>query len=217
MRKDHCYVFVDLETTGLSLPLVDTTSIQREDQDEIIQIAAIATGPAPDFEEKETFEVKILPSENGIKRLERTRALAPQLGKFDSAKWAPKTTAKARAFDGFQLFCKKYACIEKTSKRGSTYGVAHLAGHNIDRFDLPFLFAAFRKADQFLPAHGRPLDTTHMVTVLEALNDKVLPSHRLEDLCKTFGVKLTNAHDAMADIRATVELARALMEFFPND
>jgi DNA polymerase III epsilon subunit-like protein len=216
MRSKHFYVFVDLETTGLALPLPEANTTQREDQDEIIQIAAIAVGPAPLFKEFDVFEAKILPTENGLKRLELARKMAPELGKFDTAKWAAKSTPKPRVFDQFQKFLSKYACIEKTSKKGAKYSVAHLAGHNVDRFDLPFLFAAFRKAEVFLPAHGRPLDTAHLVSTLELLNQKLLPSHRLGDLCKTFGVELLNAHDALADIKATVELARAMMEYFPE-
>jgi DNA polymerase-3 subunit epsilon len=215
MRREHGYVFFDLETTGLLFPIPGSSTLHREDQDEIIQIAAVATGPAPEFKEKETFERKMLPSENGLKRLERTREMAPQLGPFDTAKWAAAASPRVRVYDDLERFLTKYACIEKTSKtKGTKYVVAHMAGHNADRFDLPFLFASFKKSKVFLPAHGRALDTMHMVSTLEMLNDKLIDSYHLEDLCKMFGVKLENAHDALADVRATVALARALMQFF---
>lgn len=85
-------------------------------------------------------------------------------------------------------------------------------GHNV-KFDIGFLKALFKKNKG---AYGRhfsyhSIDTLGVAIFADlALFGKKSSAYKLTDLCERFGIKLDNAHDALADIDATVELFRYL-------
>ena len=88
---------------------------------------------------------------------------------------------------------------------------AVIVGHNIDRFDWPFLQAEFLRAGQPMP---RPLVILDTLKIARRL--KIPPSHKLGVLCERFGISLENAHTAGADAAATLLLLHKMMEANPQ-
>jgi DNA polymerase-3 subunit epsilon len=88
------------------------------------------------------------------------------------------------------------------------------AGYNV-RFDLDFLGRMFRRYDQYGLGsfiNWRFIDPQPLLNLMEYMGVVSLPNHRLQTVCDHFGVKLDNAHDAMADITATRALMHRLLE-----
>ena len=88
---------------------------------------------------------------------------------------------------------------------------AVIVGHNVDRFDWPFLRAEFLRAGQPMPKPLAILDTLKIARRL-----KIPPSHNLGTLCGRFGITLENAHTAGADAAATLLLLHKMMEANPQ-
>lgn len=82
-------------------------------------------------------------------------------------------------------------------------------GHNVP-FDVSFLKALFANngSDEYRQIFSYHLLDTVSVSLLfdMVLFGKKHQSQKLEALCERFGIKLDNAHDALADISATVAL-----------
>lgn len=204
------FVFVDLETTGLNIPQKEP----KGPSDEIVQIAAIATGPAPEFREIERLDLKVWPTAYGIDQIRLGVAQGfPMV--YDEKVWTAEGASRRTSFERFQKFLKRYATVQKVSKtKGVLYRVAQLVGYNV-KFDRDFLFGEYGKEGIFLPASGISLDVMSFISWLEALDgSQPLASMKLADVCATCGVELNNAHNAMADIEATLELARIMVEPF---
>ncbi len=73
-----------------------------------------------------------------------------------------------------------------------------LGGYNSDNFDLPMLIEEFSRAGIEFPE-----GEIHLVDVLKI--ERMVNSHKLEETFKRYtGNSLEDAHDAMADIKATV-------------
>ena len=92
--------------------------------------------------------------------------------------------------------------------------IAQLAEHNAERFDVPFLHAWYRRQQIFCPARYMALCTKQKALWLFA-EDKTLtppPDFKLGTLCHYFGIRLgeDEAHDAVNDVRATVQLYAAM-------
>lgn len=88
---------------------------------------------------------------------------------------------------------------------------AVIVGHNIDRFDWPFLQVEFLRAGRPMP---RPLVILDTLKIARRL--KIPPSHKLGILCERFGISLENAHTAGADAAATLLLLHKMMEANPQ-
>lgn len=187
-------VFIDLETGGL-----DCT------RHPITQIAAVAVDEQ--LRELEAFETKVQFDE----RQADPEALAKS--HYDAAVWARDAIAPRQATDALSAFFKRYADVKMVSQRtGRDYFVAQLAGYNAATFDGPFLQAMYRQHDAFLPATYRVMCCLQRVL----WHFHYRPEHpqpidfKLGSVCQHFGITLDGAHDALADVRATVELCRAL-------
>lgn len=186
-------VFFDLETGGLDPA-----------RHPVIQIAAIAVDER--LRELDTLEVKV------DFDLASADPQALEKNSYNRVVWDKESRPALHVCGEFSRFLKRYADVEMTSKAGKPYYVAQLIGHNSDSFDGPFLQAWYRKLDQFMPAAFRTLCTYQRALHYFHERDG-LPkpeNFRLEGLCKYFGAPLSNAHDAMADCRATLGLYRAL-------
>lgn len=88
-------------------------------------------------------------------------------------------------------------------------------GHNAAEFDWPFLRAWYKHQDIFCPIANEVLCTLQRARwwFAHAEHPEVAPpgNFRLGTLCGYFGVPLeAAAHDALADVRATVDLYRML-------
>lgn len=184
-------VFVDIETTGLA-PTA-----------EIIQVAAIAVA---DWQEVDAFERKI--------RFDESRAEPGVLAmnSYDPETWARDAIEESAAVADLGRFLDRYRTVTLISKRGKPYTVARLAGHNALGFDAPRLQAAFQRHGAFFAADVyRALDTVQLALWTCAQRGIVPADYKLETLCQNFGVPLTDGHDALSDVRATIALARKLL------
>lgn len=189
-------VFFDLETGGLDPA-----------KHPITQIAAVAVGPG--LKELDSFEAKVL--------FDTTTAdeQALKLNRYDPAVWEKEGLLPLETIRRFSEFLSKYAEVKIVSKRtGRPYYVAQLSGYNADTFDGPFLRQFYYNAREFLPAAMRVLCVLQRVawhftehSALQALDD-----FKLATVCQYFGVPLEGAHDALADVRATVALYRELLK-----
>jgi len=88
---------------------------------------------------------------------------------------------------------------------------AVIVGHNVGRFDWPFLRSEFLRAGKPMPEPLAILDT---LTIARKL--KIPRSHKLGSLCQRFGISLENAHTAGADAAATLLLLHKMMASHPQ-
>ena len=92
--------------------------------------------------------------------------------------------------------------------------VAQLVAHNAE-FDGVFLREWFERLGLFLPASYRVFCTLHRAMWLFHENRSLTPpaDFKLGTLCRYFDVPLRpdEAHDALTDVRATVELYRRMV------
>lgn len=87
---------------------------------------------------------------------------------------------------------------------------AVIVGHNVNRFDWPFLRAEFLRAGMLMPQPLAILDTMILAKRL-----KLPRSHGLGALCERYGISLINAHTAGADAAATLLLLQRMMQIDP--
>jgi DNA polymerase III subunit epsilon len=187
-------VYFDLETAGL-LP-------HHPD----IQLAAIAVDPGG--VEVETFEAKI---EFDVPAAD-PRAL--ELNHYTPEAWA-KAEAPIRVVSRFTDFLDRHKSLEMVSqKTGRPYQVAILCGHNAASCDGPRLQALFKHWGRFLPADPRVRCTCQRALWwFHEHPGNVLPeNYKLATLCEYFGIPVVESHEALADVRLTIALARALSQ-----
>ena len=189
---DLSVVFMDLETGGLD-----------PDRHAIIQFAALATVGLREIVDE--FEVKIHFPWSAVDEE------ALELNSYDGNTWAAEAKSPNVAADMIYSFLSNHAELEKTSRRGSTYKVARLAGHNAASFDCPFLAAWFKRRDKFCPAAiYEPLDTIQLARWYFAIHGDPPENLKLGTLAAHFGIEQPT-HDALADVRTTADLAFELV------
>lgn len=184
-------VFFDFETGGLNPESPD------------IQLAAIAVDS--NWTEIDTFERKI---QFDVTKAD-TKAL--EMNHFDADVWKQHAKPESVVAEDFSAFLGRHKSIEMVSKRtGNPYSVARLAGHNALTFDGPRLKAMFERYRMFLPAHPLVLCTLQRAMWWFLENGKSVESLKLASLCDFFGTKLPDAHDALADVRGSIIIAKAM-------
>lgn len=194
--RDERIVFFDLETGGTD-PL----------RHPIIQVAMIAVDG--NWREIESAELKVHFD------LATADPEALKINGWDSETWRSQACDPPAALAAVSTFFGRHATVEKISKRGRPYFVARLAGHNAERFDAPFLVQWFKQADLFCPAACyEPLDTVSLARWASFVAPNKPRDHKLGSLCAWLGIEHQDAHDALGDVRATVQVARALAERF---
>jgi len=185
-------VFLDLETGGLAPHHAE------------IQVAAIAVA---DWKELDIFERKIQ-----FDPAKQAEAEALALNSYDAEAWAHLAVPEAQVVGELGSWLRPFAAIRMLSQRGKPYVVVRLAGHNALGFDCPRLAAMFKRHQAFLPAAiYHPLDTMQLALWRCAAAGETPADYRLVTLCRHFGVPLTDAHDALSDVRATIALAKRLL------
>jgi DNA polymerase III epsilon subunit-like protein len=195
MDMEQKLVFFDLETAGLN-----------PDKHPILQIGAIAVNK--NLEAIEEFEVKI--------RFDESKANKNSLRKnhYHRGIWVRDGVDPEEAAHRFSAFLRRHATIPMVGSDGMTFHVAQLVAHNA-AFDGEFLQAWFRKRFMFLPARYQVLCTLQRATwhFQEHPTETPPADFKLATLCKHFGVPFhaASAHEALADVRATVALYRALV------
>ena len=171
----------------------------------ILQIAAMAVSRS--LVEQETFEAKI--------RLDESRIVPSMVPNrhFDVRLWREEgRSPKAVACD-FARFLSRHASATVRGADGRQLIVAQLVAHNAE-FDGVFLREWFEGLGLFFPASYRIFCTLHRAMWYFHEDRSMLPPQdfKLGTLCCHFGVpfNLFEAHDALADVRATVELYRRM-------
>lgn len=194
-RPDERLVFVDLETAGL------------KPWRPIIQIAAIAVDS--NLHELERFEAKI--------RFNRKFADPKSLCKasYSPEQWRKEALAPREVMKQFTELLRRHATVDQTSAKSRVFQVAQLVAHN-GAFDGAFLSAWYDRFNEFLPASPRLFCTLQRAIWLFHEDQSLTPppDFKLLTLCHYFGVsfKSSEAHEALADVRATVDLYRAISE-----
>ena len=85
-----------------------------------------------------------------------------------------------------------------------------LAGYNSDNFDVPMLVEEFARAGVLFPEEG-----IRFVDILKI--ERNVNSHRLEETYRRYtGQPLEEAHDALADVRATAAVFEKQLQQNPN-
>ena len=195
----NCVVFFDLETTG-----VDPA------KDEIIQIAALAVG-ADSFAPVDSFEAKIHPSVTGRAQLATLQTEGfPTV--YDKHVWARDAVPLREAINGFADWVRVFPAVRNVAKKsGRVFWTAQLIGHNAAKFDGPFLFRVAQELGIFMPASYHVLDTLQLAAWVKIIRGLNTNSFTLIDLARHFDVELLEAHNAIDDIKATVEVAKNLI------
>jgi DNA polymerase III alpha subunit (gram-positive type) len=176
--------WIDIETTGLD-----------PDQDEILQVAVILTDGRWQEQDRRCWHFFCC-------RPERLRADLIERGviRYEVMAWRQAGARDDEGTDG-------EPCRRRGMRELAEYVADRIpAGQNVIRFDLPFVERCWRRYGIRRPWRHRAVDTCSLAAT--ALPDAA--SLSLPALCEELGVELAQAHDAMADIEATLEVARRL-------
>jgi exonuclease I len=184
-------IYTDVETDGI------------RDDCQIIQLAAIAVGPQ--WEELGALQMKVQFDET----LAEPEAL--KINHYDPEVWKAEAVSKTLTVAKFAQFVEGYKVIQLTSKRtGQPYSVARLAGFNAATFDGPRLRRMF--GERFFPCHPVALDVLHLALWTFHLRADKPENYKLETLAKYFRIETPQSHDALADVRTTIALAKRLLD-----
>ncbi|WP_171230674.1 exonuclease domain-containing protein [Ruegeria sp. HKCCA4008] len=192
------YIFYDTETTG-----TDTTF------DQILQFAAIRTDA--DLNELDRFEIRC--------------RLLPHVVPAPGALLATRVTPAMLTDPSLPTHYEAMLKIAKTLREWSP---AIIVGYNTLAFDEPLLRQAFyqtlqpiyltntggnRRADVLRLAQVAAVLAPNAITV--PINHKERPTLRLDMLAPANGFAHENAHDALADVEATIYMARLIRDRAP--
>lgn len=195
-------IFFDLETGGLKW-WPHRLAGRLIPMNPIIQIAAIAVDEKT-FTELEVHEQKIAFNP------EHADPEALGMNSYEERLWKKEAVSEEVARLAFDRFLRRHASVQKISRRGDPYQIASLAGHNAAAFDLPFLRTWFERAELFLPAAFQVLDTMILARIYASVTGRQFDNYKLSTICEALGVA-PGTHDALADVRATTEIAQELL------
>jgi exodeoxyribonuclease-1 len=192
------FVFYDTETTG-----IDTTF------DQILQFAAILTDE--DLNELDRFELRC--------------RLQPHVVPAPGAMLATRVTP-AMLTD--LALPSHYEAMRQIAERLRSWAPATFIGYNTLSFDEPLLRQAFYQTlhPVYLTNTGGSTraDVLRLVQAAAVLapdamavpiNDNGKPSLKLDRLAPANGFDHSNAHDALADVEATIHMARLIRDRAP--
>lgn len=192
------YIFYDTETTGLSNAF-----------DQILQFAAIVTDESFTVVEEINLRGRLRPF------------VLPSPGAMAVTGIGPQAI-KSAPLSHYELICAIRSVIER-------YTPSYLIGYNSIGFDEGMLRSAFYQT--LHPTYLTQLNGNARLDVMRLahavaehepdalnvpLNDAGKPSFKLGPLAEANGIPLNNAHDALADTRATLSLATLLKAKAPS-
>ncbi|MBT3701425.1 MAG: hypothetical protein HOG12_07900 [Alphaproteobacteria bacterium] len=193
------YVFYDTETSGLS-----------SEFDQILQFAAIRTDN--DFNETDRFEIRsrLLPY------------IVPSPGALRVTGIGPDLLMDATLSSHYQATCQ---IREKLLE----WSPAIFLGYNTIKFDEDFLRQALFqtlhspyitntqgnvRADVLRLVHAAVAYAPDCLAI--PINDKGKPVFKLDQLAPANGFSHENAHEAMADVEATIHIAKVIRKGAPE-
>jgi len=177
-------IFFDLETSGLD-----------PKKNEIIQLAAIHAPTGDELEIKLKFDMS------------RAEKEALKVCGYRKKDWKDAISQREGALL-FNEFLSKHKSVNKVSKRGNNYKVAMLAGYNVLAFDKLFITEWFKREDIFLQADYRMYDFYPMIMfTIPCMTD-----YRLENVCNELELPKRKAHDALEDVRMTIDVAAVVFD-----
>jgi DNA polymerase-3 subunit epsilon len=182
-------LYIDIETTGLD-----------SNKHEIIQLAGLIVVGGKVEEE---FNYRIKPLHLDLSDSEVMKALD-----INSIKVEDLASYEMPYVIHKHLTSVLGKHVDKYNKKDKYY----LVGYNVG-FDLGFLEQFFiLNSDNFLGSwlNWKKIDVLQLVYFLDYLGILGLPNYKLGTVCDYFKIKLDNAHDALADIKATRELLKLL-------
>jgi len=178
-------IFYDLETSGLD-PAVH----------QIIQIAAIHLPSGDTFESKVKFD------------LERASKEALEINHYNADNWWQAITQE-QAATAFNQFCADHtSVVRKSKKSGKPYSSACLIGYNNAHFDQNFIDRLIDGQKLFAKYDYRQLD----VHALAKWQLPWLDDYSLTAMRDYFDLPVRNAHDALEDVKMTIDVAACLIE-----
>lgn len=197
-RSSTSFVWLDLETGGPDIRYP------------VIQAAFAATGPMPDFEILDEFEVKLkFDVADCDPEALKKNSYSPEI-------WAAEAVEPSTAVKGMKDFLERHCSRQMVSRNGNVYYVARGAGHNVGRFDIPALHKLFSDNGEFCPISYQCLDTLPFFVSMYWLLNRDLKSFSMDALAEVFGVD-PGGHDAMEDIYANIAIfSKFLKEGFPE-
>lgn len=196
--KPMTYIFYDTETSGVETEF-----------DQILQFAAILTDD--DFNELESFEMRcqlmshIVPSLDGL-----------LVTKIPIATLTDKSLPT------------HYEFIKKIQKKLLEWSPAIFIGWNSIPFDEELMRHTFfhtlhpayltntngnKRADVMKIAHAASVYAPKSITI--PINNKGNPFFKLKNIALANGYKHDNAHEALADVRMTIQMAKLIKEKAP--
>lgn len=191
MGTGRTIVWIDFETGGLD-----------PDKHQVIEVGAIATS-VPALVELERFEQRVTLAPG------RTTPEALAINHYSEERWKDAVDS-GTAIQNLAAFLEKHATADYFGRR-----VALLGGHNFLTFDSRFLEAWAKRWKVRLPCafrHGYMWDTIHLAQTYALVCGSSFENLKLETLCRWAGVEYGELHTAMADVSATVDLARCIVE-----
>ncbi|SRR5260221_2125648 len=185
-KKGTTLVVCDIETAGIPVSY------------DIIQIAAVVVS-TEDFSEKETFEAKL--------KFDPTKAekSALEINHYSTEAWKDAVEPAVGLNKLAKLF-ERHRYAKRVSAAGRGYTVAIAAGYN-GGFDSERIMFQSRKRGIFQPVDPRFLD----IMQLAFWRQLDLDSYKLTSIAKHFGLDVSKAHDALADVRLTIEVLKRLL------
>lgn len=188
-------IVVDLETGGLDPSIHPIT-----------QIAAIGIDldllvPIERFERKVQF------------RKENAQAQALSLNSYNEEVWARDAVHPVKAAEEFVDFIKSFSDVTKRSENtGREYQVALALAYNAE-FDIRFLHAWFKRLNKFCPIEYGGLCVLQRTKWFVVESGGVLgspESYKLPDVCKWLDIEHRDAHDAIGDCEAALDVYRRI-------
>lgn len=179
---DKKILWFDVETSGLD-----------SKENDIIQIAGII-----EVNEKIVDEFNILMQPFDLTKISKEALQVQNRSMSEILRYQRPNLAYKQFTDVLNRHSNKF---DKTDKY-------YVGGYNVN-FDMGFLENFFRKMND--PYLGSYLNWTKLdpMMLVQLLNFKGLYNEadcKLGTACKAFGINLDNAHDALADVKATREL-----------
>lgn len=187
-------IFFDLETSGLD-----------PEENEIIQIAALAEGPSGEilgrFNRKVEFDLDLADDQ------------ALEINHYDESVWEKEAISRENLCRDFYAFLQPYRSLTRYARLGKPYQVCQLVGYNSEKFDIAFLNNHFKEFAKFLPCDLRTLDVMQLALWTGYRKQWDIANYKLATVAAYLGISVPgDLHDAEVDVVLTRLIMHKLLE-----